>query len=135
MNNLFLAAAVTAVLFGAWRWLGAAAAPPIDEALLARAVADGATLVDVRTPGEFASGHVEGARNIPLQELPSRLHALGSKQRPVLVYCRSGNRSGSAKRQLERAGFQRVINLGSKGRAEQALQRAASAELAAEGVR
>jgi rhodanese-related sulfurtransferase len=135
LNNLVMAAAITAVLFGAWKWLGAASSPPVDQAALTQALAAGAVLVDVRTPGEFASGHVAGARNLPLNELPSRLHGLGSKKRPVLVYCRSGSRSSSAKRQLEGAGFRTVIDLGSKGRAERAMQDSRDAGLAPQAAR
>lgn len=67
-------------------------------------VADGAVLIDVRTSGEFSSGHIEGARNVPLGELRSRLDKL-SKKKPVVVYCRSGMRSARAARMLEKAGF------------------------------
>jgi len=55
-------------------------------------VADGALLLDVRTPGEFADGHVQGALNVPVQVLESRIAEL-DPARPVVVYCRSGNRS------------------------------------------
>jgi len=67
-------------------------------------VADGALLIDVRTNGEFSSGHIEGARNVPVGELGSRLDKLPRKK-PVVVYCRSGARSARAARMLEKAGF------------------------------
>jgi rhodanese-related sulfurtransferase len=73
---------------------------------------EGATLLDVRTPGEFAAGHVQGARNIPLQQLAARVEELGSQQKPVVVYCRSGNRSRSAMRVLVSQGFSAVYDLG-----------------------
>ena len=53
-----------------------------------RLVESGARLVDVRTPGEFAAGHLPGAINIPVQDLERRLHELGPKQAPIVVYCR-----------------------------------------------
>ncbi len=72
----------------------------------------GALVVDVRTPREFAAGHFPGAINIPLQELSARTAELGDRTRPVIVYCRTGNRSGQAKVILERLGFTRVYNGG-----------------------
>jgi rhodanese-related sulfurtransferase len=68
-------------------------------------VKNGAMLLDVRTREEYASGHVEGARNIPVQELPARLSEVGETHRPVVVYCRSGARSAMAAQILGRAGY------------------------------
>lgn len=79
-------------------------------------VEGGARLVDVRTPGEFAGGHIEGAVNVPLQELDARLGEVGEKARPVVLYCASGMRSASAARLLKRAGFQDVHDLGAISR-------------------
>lgn len=76
-------------------------------------VDDGALLLDVRTPQEFASGHIEGALNIPIDELSTRLDELGSHERPIVVYCRSGSRSRHAAELLERQGFEDVYDLGS----------------------
>jgi rhodanese-related sulfurtransferase len=72
-----------------------------------RLIAGGALLLDVRSPEEFASGHVEGALNIPVQVLPRRLHEVrgGRSDGTVVVYCRSGMRSASAARILRAAGF------------------------------
>lgn len=67
-------------------------------------VADGALLLDVRTPAEFSDGHVDGALNIAVQELESRLAEL-DPARPVVVYCRSGSRSAAAARLLRDRGF------------------------------
>lgn len=75
-------------------------------------VARGAILLDVRTPEEFGSEHVPGALNVPLQELTARLHELGSKERPLVVYCRSGRRSAEATRLLREAGFRHVHDMG-----------------------
>lgn len=69
-------------------------------------VAAGAWLVDVRTPAEYAAEHVPGAVNIPVQDLERRLMELGSTDRAVVVYCRSGARSASAARLLREAGYQ-----------------------------
>jgi rhodanese-related sulfurtransferase len=73
----------------------------------------GARVVDVRTRGEYASGHLPGAVNIPLHELSSRLAELGAKDRAIVVYCASGQRSSRAKGLLRGAGFTNVHNLGS----------------------
>jgi len=72
----------------------------------------GAFLVDVRTPGEFAGGHVSGSVNIPLNNLPAQLEKFKNKKN-IVVFCRSGNRSGQAKIILEQNGFTRVVNGGS----------------------
>ncbi|MGQ9887998.1 MAG: rhodanese-like domain-containing protein [Aggregatilineales bacterium] len=68
-------------------------------------------LLDVRTPEEFASGHLDGATNINVQELQSRLSEI-PRDRPVVLYCRSGNRSAQAARMLQAAGFTSVYDLG-----------------------
>jgi phage shock protein E len=80
-------------------------------------------LLDVRTPEEFAAGHVQGARNIPVQELAARLEELGSRQVRVGVYCRSGRRSAAAEALLRARGFERVSDLGDLERAHAAMQR------------
>lgn len=64
-----------------------------------------ALLIDVRTPMEYASGHLSGARLIPLQDLAQNSTSL-ERERPILLYCRSGHRSGLALRQLQAHGFQ-----------------------------
>jgi len=70
----------------------------------------GATLLDVRTTGEFASGHIDGAINIPLSSLASRVSEIPSDQ-PVVVYCLSGGRSASAASELTSRGYE-VHDLG-----------------------
>jgi phage shock protein E len=81
-----------------------------------RLVATGAKLLDVRSPEEFAAGHIEGAVNIAVQELDGRLAELGSKETPVIVYCRSGMRSHRASQLLKSAGFSSVHDLGAMSR-------------------
>lgn len=75
-------------------------------------VSGGAIVLDVRGPDEFAGGHVDGAVNIPVQVLPQRIGEVGAKDKPVIVYCRSGGRSASAKSILTRAGYAEVIDVG-----------------------
>ena len=65
----------------------------VDE--LAARLEQGATLIDVRQPDEYASGHVPGARLIPLGDVPERVDEIPSSGE-VLVICRSGARSGKA---------------------------------------
>ncbi|MDL1899524.1 rhodanese-like domain-containing protein [Anaerolineae bacterium CFX9] len=72
---------------------------------------EGHLLIDVRTPAEFASGHIAGAVNIPVDELASRLSEVPQGQ-PVVVYCRSGNRSAQASRILAQAGYSDIYDLG-----------------------
>lgn len=72
---------------------------------------NGATLVDVRSAAEFASGSAPGTINIPLQELGSRLHEI-PKSAPVVLCCASGTRSGMAKMMLKKHGYERVFNIG-----------------------
>lgn len=69
------------------------------------------TLVDVRTPEEYAEGHIQGAVNIPLDDLPVRMTELG-KDETIVLYCRSGNRSDQAARLLLAEGYQSIYDLG-----------------------
>ncbi len=82
-----------------------------DNTALNEAIKNGAFLVDVRTPGEFSSGSVKGAVNIPLDSLQSQLSKFKNKKN-VVVFCLSGGRSGQAKRVLEQNGIENVINGG-----------------------
>jgi phage shock protein E len=79
-------------------------------------VGNGALLLDVRTQEEFALRHIEGALNIPVQQLDRRIGELGTKDRPVVVYCRSGRRSAHAARMLQEAGYTSVHDLGGMNR-------------------
>jgi len=69
------------------------------------------TLIDVRTPEEFANAHLTGARNIPIQELAQCLADVPT-DKPVVAYCRTGNRSGMAAQLLHEAGYEHVYNAG-----------------------
>lgn len=64
-----------------------------------------ATVVDVRTPGEFMGGHVVGSVNIPLQEIPERLDEF-KKMKNIVLCCASGNRSGQATMFLKHNGIE-----------------------------
>lgn len=68
-------------------------------------------ILDVRTPEEYSEGHIEGAINIPLDEIRSRSNEL-NKDETILVYCRSGNRSKTASKELVKLGFVHVFDFG-----------------------
>jgi rhodanese-related sulfurtransferase len=80
-----------------------------------RLVARGARLLDVRSRAEFAERHLDGSINIPVEELQKRVAEVGAKDKPVIVYCHTGVRSGFAVQMLRKAGFTSVHNLGSIG--------------------
>lgn len=85
----------------------------LDVATLKERIDKGETFVlDVRTPQEFAEGHVPGAVNIPVQELGDRIDELAEyKGKDIDVICRSGSRSTSATKHLRGEGFQRASNV------------------------
>jgi rhodanese-related sulfurtransferase len=92
----------------AWRVLSSCNARRRIPGLLQQ----GAQVVDVRGPGEFAAGHAPGSVNIPLHELDQRQKEL-DPSRWVIVCCASGTRSAMARRRLRSQGFDRVLNAGS----------------------
>lgn len=106
-SSLVVATVLAGVLMGG---CASQQRPVRDEAH--RWVEAGATLVDVRTPEEFAAGHLPGAVNIPVDDLSLRLEELGAPEKPVVVYCRSGGRGARAEKLLKERGFQQVLNLG-----------------------
>ena len=73
---------------------------------------NGALLVDVRTRGEYSSGHVKNSKNIPLDELRKALPKL-DKEQNIIVVCVSGGRSGIAVSMMKRNGFTNCYNGGS----------------------
>ena len=75
-------------------------------------ILNSASIVDVRTPGEFAEGHYPGAVNIPLNEFTDRLDELKEMKQPIVAYCRSGARSGMAVSMLKQNGLNEVYNGG-----------------------
>ncbi len=83
--------------------------PQID---LAQLVKEGAIILDVRTKGEFAQGHIKGSINIPVETLSKGLKKLKDKNKPIITCCASGMRSASAKGILKSNGFTEVHNGG-----------------------
>lgn len=84
--------------------------PGVD---LSEVIKNGATIVDVRTKGEYAGGHVRGSINIPLDQLANNLKKFKSKDQAIITCCASGMRSASAKSILASNGFTNVHNGGS----------------------
>ena len=74
-----------------------------------------ALILDVRTDDEFNARHLDGAVNIPIEDLQTRIAGLTDKKRPIIVYCQSGSRSAKAAQLLTRAGFTQVSDLGGIG--------------------
>lgn len=91
--------------------------PDHDPALAHKLAAEGALVLDVRTPEEFSGKRVEGAVNIPVDEVEGKMSEIdkltgGDKDKPIVVYCAAGGRAASAKRMLVKAGHTKVTNLG-----------------------
>lgn len=74
--------------------------------------AQGAIILDVRSKGEFESGHIKGALNIPVDQLAQNLSKLKDKNKPVITCCASGMRSAAAKNILKSKGYLEVYNGG-----------------------
>lgn len=86
---------------------------PVIEPLALKTMMQGNArfmLVDVRTPGEFASGHIDGAMLLPLDALAASYSKL-PKDTPLIVYCRSGHRSAQAVSFLLAHGYSRAVSL------------------------
>jgi rhodanese-related sulfurtransferase len=75
-------------------------------------IKQGAIILDVRSRGEFAMGHIKNAINIPVDELSNNLSKLSDKNTCIVCCCASGMRSGAAKRMLESKGYTAVFNGG-----------------------
>lgn len=71
-----------------------------------------ATYLDVRTPEEFASGHIKNAVNIPLDQVAARVAEIRNLQAPIVAYCRSGQRSATAVAFLKQQGIRDIVNGG-----------------------
>lgn len=84
--------------------------PKVDYAEL---VKQGAIILDVRTKGEYAGGHIKGSINISVDALSANLSKLKDKNKPIITCCASGMRSASAKSLLKARGYQEVYNGGS----------------------
>jgi len=82
----------------------------------------GATVIDVRSEGEFQEKHLPGTINIPLDRLGDEIARVApNKEQPLLLHCLSGSRSAAGEATLKKMGYRNVFNLGSYGRAEKIL--------------
>ena len=85
----------------------------IDEAKTLMEKEEGYILLDVRTKGEYESGYIPGAINIPLSDIDEKIISfLPDKSQMILVYCRSGNRSREASDKLSKLGYSNVLEIG-----------------------
>ena len=109
-----LAALALIIGLGATLTACAPAAEPIE-------VESNTVIIDVRTPDEFASGHLEGALNIDVQsaDFAARIQSL-DPDAPYIVYCRSGARAGNAIAQMSQLGIDDAVNAGGVGNASEA---------------
>jgi rhodanese-related sulfurtransferase len=73
---------------------------------------EGAIVIDVRDEWEYQEGHINGAVNIPLHEIPASINQLKKLDGPLILYCRSGNRSAGAVNLLKKSGINDVYNGG-----------------------
>ncbi len=83
-----------------------------NSADLSLLIANGASIIDVRTASEFTSGHIKGSINIPLDQIGAQADKF-KKNKQIIVCCRSGSRSGQAKQILDAKGFENITNGGS----------------------
>jgi phage shock protein E len=88
-----------------------------DPATARKLIAEGAVVLDVRSPEEFAEAHLPSAVNIPVDDVTARVAEIdklvgGDKSRPVVVYCAAGSRARKAKQQLDATGYSHVVNGG-----------------------
>lgn len=85
----------------------------MDEAKTLMEKKEGYILLDVRTKGEYESGYIPGAINIPLSDIDEEIiSSLPDKSQMILVYCRSGNRSREASDKLSKLGYSNVLEIG-----------------------
>ena len=86
--------------------------PDINKGFVDYRNAEGAILVDVRTPKEYREGHIPGSKNVPLQQLDKISSVTDNKNVPMFVYCYSGGRSRQATYMLQHMGYTNVQNIG-----------------------
>lgn len=69
-------------------------------------ISQGAVIIDVRSPGEYKAGHIQGSKNYPLDSIRSKVNDLKKANKPVITVCQSGARSGMAKNILKATGIE-----------------------------
>lgn len=84
----------------------------ISKQQLEKMIEQGAILLDVRSPQEFAEGHMENAISLPEYEIKEKVDSmLPNKSQLIIVYCSTGHRSEKAQAMLEKLGYEKVYNL------------------------
>ncbi len=113
-NWMLIAIAMASGSLLLWPVLQGAAMAGLDPAGAVQLInREKGVVIDVCEPGEFAAGHVGGARNIPLGELESKLAgAVKNKALPVILVCQSGARSGRAVAIAKKLGYEQAQSLG-----------------------
>jgi len=112
-NWMLVSLAVVSGGMLAWSFLGSrlSGIEQADTLKATRLFNDDALILDVREDKEYAAGHIPKAKHIPLGKLSSRIRELDKhKNKPILVTCRSGQRSARACGILKKAGFETVFN-------------------------
>lgn len=77
-----------------------------DNSAVLQAMGKGAVIIDVRSPNEFKGGHIQGSKNIPVNEIRSKIDMIRKWNKPVITVCLSGGRSATAKSVLASAGIE-----------------------------
>lgn len=77
-----------------------------DNSAIIQAMEKGAVIIDVRNPNEFRQGHIQGSKNIPVNEIRSKIEMIRKWNKPVITVCLSGGRSAAAKSVLSAAGIE-----------------------------
>lgn len=86
--------------------------PDINEGVQEWKNDHGAVLLDVRTSNEYRQGHIQGSRNIPLQNIRKAKNSLQDPDQAIYIYCLSGARSAQAVSELKAMGYTKVKNIG-----------------------
>jgi rhodanese-related sulfurtransferase len=113
-NILLIAVAFVSGAMLLWPYVRrASAGPSVNPSQATQLInREDALVIDVRDPGEYGAGHILGAKNLPLSRVDAGAElAAKRKDRPLIVYCDTGNRSGKAAAALKALGYTRVLNL------------------------
>jgi rhodanese-related sulfurtransferase len=113
-NILLIAVAFVSGAMLLWPYVRrASAGPSVNPSQATQLInREDALVIDVRDPGEYGAGHILGAKNLPLSRVDAGAElAAKRKDRPLIVYCDTGNRSAKAAAALKSQGYTRVVNL------------------------
>jgi phage shock protein E len=120
--NTWIWIIVFVALLSLLAFLRASSQAPVE--LAKKLLGEGAVVIDVRSPGEYGSGHLPRAINIPVEQIATEVpRRIPDKEKAILLHCQSGMRSATAQRHLRALGYTRAFNLGSYARAAQIVRR------------